>query len=186
MTDFTLHTKETAPEESGEFMDGATAMFGFLPNLMAIAAEAPALIEGYVTLTRIFGKSSFTKGEQQLILLAVSRTNECHYCMAAHTGGTKMAGVDDAVIDAVREDRKIDDPRLQALRKFAQTLTEKRGWAEDADVEAFLAAGFTKANILEMIVGCAVKLMSNYTNHLTGTPLDAALQPMAWEKPGTA
>ncbi len=186
MTDFTLHTKETAPDESGEFMDGATALFGFLPNLMAIAAEAPALIEGYVTLTRIFGKSSFTKGEQQLILLAVSRTNECHYCMAAHTGGTRMAGVDDAVIAAVREDREIDDPRLQALRKFAQTLTEKRGWAEEAEVEAFLAAGFTKANILEMIVGCAVKLMSNYTNHLAGTPLDAALQPMAWEKPGTA
>lgn len=184
MTDFTLHTKETAPGESGEFIDGATAMFGFLPNLMAIAAEAPALIEGYVTLTGIFRKSSFTPGEQQLILLAVSRANECHYCMAAHTGGAKMAGVDDAVIAALREDREIDDPRLQALRKFAQTLTEKRGWAENADVDAFLAAGFTKANILEMIVGCAIKLMSNYTNHLANTPLDAALQPMAWEKPG--
>lgn len=186
MADFILHTKETAPQASGEFMDAATAMFGFLPNLLAVAAEAPALVEGYTTLSRIFGQSSLSKGEQQLVLLSVSRINQCHYCMAAHTGGTRMAGVDDEVIAAVREDREIADPRLQALRKFAQVLTEKRGWADDGEVEAFLAAGFTKANVLEIVVGCAVKLMSNYTNHLADTPLDDGLKPMAWEDPDAA
>lgn len=186
MTDFTLHTKETAPEASGEFMDAATAAYGFLPNLLAVGAEAPVLVEGYTTLSGIFGRSSLSKGEQQLVLLSVSRINECHYCMAAHTGGSKMAGVDDEVIAAVREDREIADPRLQALRKFSQVLTEKRGWADDGEVEAFLAAGFTKANVLEIIVGCAVKLISNYTNHLADTPLDDALKPMAWEKPNPA
>ena len=76
-----------------------------------------------------------------------------------------------------------DDPKLEALRVFTLILTENRGWAAPEAVEAFLAAGFNRQNVLEIIVVIAHKVLSNYTNHLAEPPLDAAFGQFIWTKP---
>ena len=74
----------------------------------------------------------------------------------------------------------IADPKLEALRTFAAIVNEKRGWPEDAEVEAFLAAGYTRQTVLEVILGTSLKVMSNCTNHVTQTALDDAFAQNAW------
>jgi alkylhydroperoxidase family enzyme len=91
-----------------------------------------------------------------------------------------MQKVPTDVVEAIREDRPISDSRLEALRVFTTTVVEKQGWLADEDVAAFLAAGFTKAQILEVILGVSFKTLSNYTNHIADTPLDPAFQAAAW------
>ena len=54
MTDFTLHTEESAPAASKALLTGAKKSYGFVPNLYAAQAEAPALLEGYLSLAKIF------------------------------------------------------------------------------------------------------------------------------------
>ncbi len=129
---------------------------------------------------KIFDESSFSATERQLIILAVSRYNECNYCIAAHTVVAGMQKVPTDVIEAIREDRPIRDSRLEALRTFATSVVEKRGWVTDEQVSAFLAAGFSRAQILEVIVGISFKTLSNYTNHIADTPLDEAFEAGAW------
>ncbi|TDF34944.1 carboxymuconolactone decarboxylase family protein [Alteromonadaceae bacterium M269] len=180
MTNFTTYRIDTAPEGSKPFLESAKKAFGIEANLMGNMAEAPSLLEGYLTLNGIFGKADLSETERQIILMTNNRLNGCTYCMAAHTAISKGAGVPDDVIESLRAGTPIADPKLEALRVFAAKVNESRGWLEDGDVEALLAAGYTKQTVLEVVLGTSLKLMSNYTNHITGTQLDAAFKPTEW------
>ncbi len=183
MSTYVPHTAESAPEASRAGLDKATQKFGRLPNLIAVMAESPAALDGYLALHEIFGRTSFTPAEQQLLLLTVSTVSGCAYCVAAHTmGGGKMAGLSDAVLDAIRDGKPIPDVRLAALSGFAAAMVEKRGWISDAEIAAFLDAGFTKAHVFEVVLAVSMKTLSNYIDHIADTPLDAAMEAHRWTK----
>ena len=179
MPRFPLHTAETAPDAEA-LIANAEKAFGFLPNLLATMAEAPALLEGYMTLAAIFDKSDLSPTERQIILMVNNRLNGCTYCMAAHTAIAKGQGVPNEVVAALRAGTELSDPKLEALRVFAVKINESRGWPEKGDIDALLSAGYTERTILEVILGTAVKVMSNYANHIASTPLDSAFSAVDW------
>ncbi len=181
MTDFEKHTIETAPQAARPILQTALKGYGFVPNLYAAMATAPAILEGYMSLSAIFGKTDLSETERQIILMTNNRLNGCKYCMAAHTTLSQMAGVDNDVIDALRNDTPIADTRLEALRQFAIAVNQSRGWPSDAQMDAFLAAGYTRQTVLEVILGTALKVLSNYTNHVADTDLDDAFKANAWD-----
>lgn len=183
MTQFTAHTLDTAPEAARPIFADVKAAFGFVPNLQAYMAESPELLAGYTALWDLFGKSTLTPHEQQVVYLTANFENECHYCMAGHTTLARMQKMGEDVIAALRVGTALPDPRLEALHRFATLVVRNRGFVEDAEVEAFLAAGFTRRNVLEVVLGAATKLMSNYTNHIVKTPLDAFMKGNEWSKP---
>jgi len=184
MSTFTTYTPETSPAASKALLEGAKAAFGFVPNLQAMMAESPELLAGYTALWDLFAKTSLTPDERQVVLLTVSFENECHYCMAGHSVLAKMQKMDPAVIAALRKGTPLPDARLEALHRFATLVVRQRGWISDGDVNAFRAAGFTRRHVLEVILGIATKVMSNYTNHITDTPLDTFMRGSEWTKPG--
>jgi len=186
MTDLTPHTIETAPEKSHAIMKDYAERFGFVPNVVSILAESPPALNGYATTYGLLGETAFTSAEQQLIFLAVSRANGCRYCVAAHSTAGQMMGLDLDTINAVRDGRPVLDSKLAAIAEFATKMVEKRGHVSTLDTETFLTAGHTKAQVMEIILGCATKTISNYINHMAETPLDDAFSAMAWnpdEKP---
>lgn len=182
MTDFTTHTLESAPKESAPILKNVQGGLGFIPNLLATMAEAPSLLEGYTTLASIFDKSSFTETERQIVMMTNNRLNGCTYCMSAHTLLSQMGKVSEDVIESLRANTPIADAKLEALRQFSITINETRGWPDYGDLEAFLAAGYTQQNVLEVILGTALKVMSNYTNHIAETDLDDAFKSVEWTK----
>ncbi len=183
MTRFDIHSSETAPASSA-ILDGAQKALGFVPNLYATMAESPALLEGYTTLAGIFDKTDLSATERQIILMVNNRLNGCEYCMAAHSTISQMQGVPADVIEALRSGAALSDPKLEALRTFAIRINESRGWPEESDIDALLAAGYTKRTVLEVVLGTSLKVMSNYTNHIATTEVDAAFAPNAWSQDG--
>jgi uncharacterized peroxidase-related enzyme len=180
MTTFTIHTEDSAPGDSKGLIRSATSAYGFLPNLLAVQAESPALLEGYMTLAGILDKTRLSETERQIILMTNNRLNGCTYCMAAHTSLSQMANVPGDVIEALRNGTEIADERLEALRVFAVRVNETRGWLDQHDLDALFAAGYTRETVLDVILATSLKVMSNYTNHLAQTPLDPAFQPNSW------
>lgn len=180
MTDFPVHTVDTAPQASKKLLESTESRVGFIPNLMATMAEAPALLESYVTLGGIFAKTDLSETERQIILMTNNRLNGCTYCMAAHTTISKRAGVPEDVIHALRTDTPIADTKLEALRQFSIIVNETRGWPSDAQVQDLIAAGYSRQTVLEVVLGTAFKVLSNYTNHIAETDVDAAFSPNAW------
>ena len=111
MAEFRRHTVETAGE-SKALLESAQKNFGFIPNLAAVMAESPALLEGYFTLSKIFDKSDLSETERQVILMTNNRLNGCDYCMAAHSTISQMKGVPSDVITALRDNTPIADTKL--------------------------------------------------------------------------
>lgn len=183
MTTFDLHTSETAPEGSLDAMAGVENAFGFLPNIYGVFAESPSVIKAYTSITQLLNRSSFSPAELQLMLLTTSAVNGCEYCVAAHTMGGKKARLDNTVIEAIRGNIPIPDPRLAKLHKFTKSVVENRGWVSPEEVDEFIQAGFTKAQVLEVVLAVSLKTISNYVNHFAETPLDEALEPLAWKAP---
>jgi len=171
---YVVHSLDTAPAAAKENLADAKEAYGFLPNLLGVMAEVPALLKAYRTAMGLFEETSLSPTEQQIVLLAVSQANKCKYCVAAHSVIAKMQKVPGDVVEAARDGRPIVDSRLEALRRFTDAVVVSRGWPSDADTKAFLDAGYSKTQILEVVLGIGVKTLSNYTNHIADTPLDDA------------
>lgn len=180
MTEFRVHTAETAPEASRPVLAQAEKAFGLVPNLIGVFAESPAVAKGYMALAGALQTSSLSALEREVVLISASVENECHYCVAAHTTVTQLQGLDQDVIAAVRAGGPVRDARLEALRRFTTQVVRQRGFVADVDVADFLKAGFTRAQVLELVLGVGLKTISNYVNHLAETPLDAPFQANAF------
>lgn len=182
MTDFTHFDQNNAPEESKPLLENSLKKNGRIPGLHAVMAGAPGLLAAYAVAHEQFMNSSFDADEKTVVWQTVNVEQECHYCVPAHTGIAKMMKVDDAITDALRDETPLPTPKLEALRVFTLLVVRNRGNLSEAEVQTFLDAGFTKQQILEVILGVAQKVMSNYTNHFAGTPIDGVFQKYSWQK----
>lgn len=184
MTKFPVHTSESAPDDAKAFISGVEKKMGFVPSLYGVFAENPTVLNAYTQLSDELAKSGLTPLEQQVVTITASVENHCHFCVAAHTTISEAQGLDLDVIGAVRGDRPIEDTKLEALRLFTKKLVLDRGFVSDADVDAFLDAGYDRAAVLAVILGVALKTISNYTNHVAETPVNEAFQKHAWSPKG--
>ena len=182
MTQFTAHTAETAPAASRPLLEGLGRSLGFVPNLFGVFAESPAALRGGLAIYEAFMSSSLSPVEQQIVMLAVSEANDCEYCVAAHsTLAKRFVKVDPAVVDAVRRRAPLADVRLDALAVFTRKVVEQRGLLSGAEVDALLAAGYTRAQVMEVLLGVGMKTFNNYVDHIAHTPLNDQFKAEAWQ-----
>ena len=181
MTSFPVHTLDSAPDGSKPAMRQLQSAFGMIPNLIGAISTSPVLIDSLVGL---FGKvhgSSFTEAQVQSVLLTDAVTNGSSWAVAFHTALALKEGTDPADVQAIREGRLPKDSKLAALSGLARTMIEKRGRLGDEDVNRFLAAGFGRQHLLEVIAAVAASTITNYTGNITRPPLDAPFQAHAWQ-----
>ena len=183
MTTFTVHDTTSAPAAAQASLSQSEQSYGFVPNLHGVFAESPELLEAYRAIGEIFSRSGFDAAEQQIVLLTINFENSCDYCMAAHSGIAARAGVDRATIDALRAGAELTDARRNALVRFTRLVVQQAGWVDGTEVDAFLAAGWERRHVLDVILAAAYKTMSNYTNHIARTPLDPQFSANAWSAP---
>ncbi len=143
MTNFVIYSAQSAPEAAQPILEGVQKKFGFVPNLMGVMANSAETLEAYTTLMGLFERSSFDRSEKELILLAVSQENGCHYCLAAHGTAASMKGVPQEFINAVRNDRPLSDVRLDALVSLMRSVVGTRGWPDPALTKRFFDHGYT-------------------------------------------
>jgi AhpD family alkylhydroperoxidase len=182
MRKFEIHTSQTAPAESQSVLEAVKKSMGMVPNLMAVMAGNPATLKAYATLTELFANAGFNGIEQQVIALTVSRFNDCHYCMAAHSMMAEMLKLDAASIENLRKGLPLGDTKLESLRKFTQVVVEKRGHISEDDLNLFLKNEYELGHVLGLLVGVSMKILSNYVNDIAKTPLDAPFKKYEWSK----
>ncbi|MEO9274803.1 carboxymuconolactone decarboxylase family protein [Marinomonas sp. 5E14-1] len=182
MSEFTFHTLETTPEGSKAILEGAVEQLGKIPGLYAVMAESPEILTAYTQLHQAFTNTSFNAEELTVVWQTINVEHECHFCVPAHTAIANMMGVDPALTDALRNSQPMPTPKLQALQDLTLSIVRNRGFASDAELEAFYAAGYAQKQVLEIILGLSQKVISNYVNHVAKTPVDEMFQQFAWTK----
>ena len=180
--EFQLHTVETAPAGSRATLESAVERQGYFPNIWAVLAESPAALKGYVALLMsVIQEGALSTPEVMLVLLTVSRENECRICVPINSTYGLKFGLDEATVQAVRQSEPIADARLAALHDLAVAIVETRGKVDQAEVEAFFAAGYDKAHLLDVLALIGAKTITNYLTPMADIPLDEMYQDYAWE-----
>lgn len=168
MAIFTKHNESTSPAEAAKVLSAAKQRYGFVPNLASYLAESPLVLGAVLTLSEQFDQSSLSPQEQQVVLLTISTLNNCSYCRTVHTGLGKMAEVSSDDIQSTIACNPLSNPRLESLRRFTSSIWEEKGSVDEKVVREFLDAGFSKAQVFEVILGVALKTLTNYSNHIAG------------------
>ena len=185
MTNFPVHTIESAPERSKPALKQLQSAFGMIPNLVGAVATSPVLVNCLVGLFGNVHGGSFTEAQVQTVLLTDAVTNASTWAVAFHTALALKEGIDPADVQAIRAGRLPTDSKLAALSALAKTMIENRGRLDDQDIDRFIAAGFGKDHALEVIAIVAASTITNYTGSITKPPLEAPFQAHIWKEPDT-
>ena len=182
MTTLKVHSIESAPEGSKALLEASLKSNGMIPGLHGVLAGAPGILEAYQTIHKLFTQTSFDKEELTVVWQTINVEHACHYCVPAHTAIAKMMKVDDSITEALRNETPLEDSKLEALRTFTLAVTKNRGQVSQEELTTFYNAGYGEQQVLEVILGLSQKVISNYTNHIANTAVDAPFKPFAWER----
>lgn len=174
-------TADNAPEAAKEGVAKAQKANGFLPNLIGVLANAPTALETYQTVSAINARSGLSVAEREAVQITAAAIHGCGFCVAGHTIlAYKKAGLGEDVVNALRDNAKVPDARLNAVATLTRAVIRSRGAVEDSELQAFKAAGFTDANAVEVVLGVSLATLCNFTNNLGKAPLNPQYEPYAW------
>ncbi|NUO48113.1 MAG: carboxymuconolactone decarboxylase family protein [Polyangiaceae bacterium] len=181
---FPKHTVETAPEASRERLREQASKFGFLASPLATMAHSPQTLEAALTLFRLFEETSLSPAQREVVAMTLAYDRGCTYCVAMHSRIVSMMPALAPELDALRAGRAPSDPQLAALSIFVRVAASSHGDVGDHAFVAFLAAGYTEKNALEVTLGIAAYTLSITSNHLTEVEVDPPFWAHRWEKHG--
>jgi uncharacterized peroxidase-related enzyme len=181
---FPRHTVETAPEASRERLREQASKFGFLASPLAAMATSPQTLEAALTLFHLFEETTLSAAEREIVAMSLAYDRGCSYCMAMHSRIVERMPALAPDLDALRAGRAPSDPKLAALAAFVRAVAASHGAIGDVALVAFLAAGYTEKNALEVVLGIAAYTLSISSNHLTEVEVDPPFLAHRWEKRG--
>lgn len=163
---------ESAPTASQPLLQAVHKQIGSVPNLFRLVASSPAALEGYLGMSGALAKGALPAPTRERIALAVAEINGCGYCLSAHAYlGKNLAKLDDAEIAANRSGTS-NDPKAAAAVRFAAKVTELRGKVGAEDLQAVRNAGYSDAQIIEIVQHVALNTWTNYINEVAKTEID--------------
>lgn len=169
-----ISTATTSVQEELQLSEKA---FGFVPNLHKALGVSEQALKSYKMLHELFQQTSFDNTEKTIVWQTINYYHQCHYCLPAHTGIAHMMGIDADIISALHTGQLLNDQKLRVLQETTRALVDQRGELAEEQENAFRAVGYGDQQLIEIVLGVAQKVMSNFTNHLSKTPVDDKFTP---------
>lgn len=162
---------DTTTGKSKELFDAVKGKMGMVPNLLKVMGNSPATLETYLSLGQLTGKGNFKPQFREQLALVIAETNNCDYCLSAHTFIGGKQGLSEEEIKNNRQGLS-EDSKTQAGLQFAKQVTENKGKVNNDDLAAFKAAGYTDEDVVEVILNVVSNTLTNYVNHIAETVID--------------
>jgi uncharacterized peroxidase-related enzyme len=174
MSRITIPAREAVPEASKPILDAVEKQLGVVPNMFRVLALSPAALAGFTSLNGALGKALDVKTRER-IALAVAQANACDYCLSAHTYlALNLAKITSEDAALARQGHSTDT-RADAAVRFAQAVTQTRGQVSDAELAAVKAAGYSEAQVVEIVAVVAENVLTNFLNTVAQTDIDFPL-----------
>ena len=171
MSRLAIPARQDAPVNSQPLLNAVEKQLGVVPNLFRLVSISPAALEGYLGLNGALGRTLDAKTRER-IALAIAQANGCNYCLSAHTYlGLNLAEIDDAEISLNRAGHS-GDAKADAAVVFARKVLDARGRVRDADISEVRLAGFSEAEVIEIVASVALNVLTNYINNVADTDID--------------
>ena len=184
MNQFKIYEIQDSPAEARADLEKIKLSRGVVPNVFAVMAESPQLLKAHLGAREQFDSTTLDKQERQIVRLTISRENLSAYGTAQHSVGAEQEHVPADVIQDIRQGHRLKDKKLEALHAFTAKIVNTRGQVKAEDIKSFMDAGYTRANVLEVILAIGLATLADYTNHIAKTPLDELYASKAWKQVG--
>ncbi|MGA8671730.1 MAG: alpha/beta fold hydrolase [Terracidiphilus sp.] len=168
--------EKSVPASAKGLLDQMRGIFGFVPNLGYALASEPSVLGAYLNLLQSLSTTSLDPVAQQVALAAASRANGADYGVAVHATLAAKIGAPEDVVDALRNGGRLQDPKLEAVRRFAAAIAAKRTQVSDSDVNALKAAGYDHRAAVAIALAAAGKTLVNTVAHLSRPAIDEGFQ----------
>lgn len=166
-----IQVTESATGSNKEIFAALQKGLGMVPNMTRVMANSPAVLQAFAQFNGAMSTAKLSGQIREQIALLTAEANACTYCLSAHSALGKMVGLNQAQIDAARH-RESTDPRTFAALKFAQAVIDLRGGIGDSDFKAVRAAGFSDAEIAEIVAAVALNFFTNFFNRAFDVDVD--------------
>jgi uncharacterized peroxidase-related enzyme len=171
MSRLDIPSRESAPAEIQPVFHSVNKRFGFVPNIYRALSLSPQALTGIIEMQGALARTLDVRTRER-IALAVSEANGCHYCLAAHSYlGSNFAKLSPEEI-ALNRQGQSQDQRAEAALQFAIKVTAERGKVKDEDLDAVRAAGFTDAQVVEIVALCAQFFLTNFLSNVFDVDVD--------------
>lgn len=171
MSSLAIPSVDAAPDASKPTLDAVQKQLGVVPNLFRLIANSPAALAAFTGFQGALAKTLDVKTRER-IALAVAQVNGCDYCLSAHTYlGLNLAKLGAEEI-ALNRQGASGDAKAGAAVQFAARVARERGHVSDADIAAVRLAGFSDAQIVEIVALVAENSFTNYLNEVAKTAID--------------
>ncbi|RDS81300.1 carboxymuconolactone decarboxylase family protein [Dyella monticola] len=171
MSRLPIPTLDAVPEASKPILDTVRKQVGVVPNLFRLIGTSPIALNAYTAFQGALGKALDVKTRER-IALAVAQVNGCDYCLSAHSYlAMNLAKISPEEI-ALNRQGASGDAKANAAVNFASKVTAQRGHVDDADIAMVRDAGFSDAQIVEIVALVAENTFTNYLNEVTKTDID--------------
>ncbi|WP_329082989.1 carboxymuconolactone decarboxylase family protein [Streptosporangium sp. NBC_01469] len=181
---FVTHTAESAPVDARPTVEGVKRKFGYVPAAVGRMATSPQLLKGFLAASAAFEQTTLDPVDREIVVMTVATRNGCHVCVAMHTATLVRLEAPPEVVEALRAGKPLPGARAEALRSFTLAVMDHRGAVGDEEVRAFLDAGYSARNALEVVLGVGAYTISIFANRLIDAPLDPPFQAFAWDGAG--
>lgn len=171
MSRLPIQDPATATGSNKTILEALHKALGVVPNMARVMANSPAVLQAYVNFHGALSASKLSPRLREQIALLAAETNACTYCLSAHTVLGRMAGLDQAQLDGARTGEVVI-ARDRAALAFARAVLGSRGGVSDTDLDAVRSAGFTDAEIAEIVAVVALNVFTNYFNRAFDVDVD--------------
>jgi|TARA_R110000851_G_scaffold34396_1_gene91428 uncharacterized peroxidase-related enzyme len=170
MSNFNVPTREEVSENNQAIFDNLEKGVGFVPNIYAAMGHSKNALGSYLQFSG--AATSLSKKEKEVVDLAVSQLNGCRYCQSAHTAGAKMNGFTDEQVIELRKGTASWDNKISILVKTAVSIAANNGKIGTVALEEFYAAGYTKENVVDLVVAIGIITITNLFHNVTDVAID--------------
>ena len=171
MPRFTIPTRDQAPSASKPILDAVNQQLGVIPNLFRLVSQSPEALAGMTGLSGALVKSLDVKTRER-IAIATAQVNGCDYCLSAHSYlGLNLAKISPEEI-ALNRKGASSDAKADAVVRFAAKVAQGRGNVADEDLEAVRKAGYSDAQIIEIVAIVGENYLTNLFNNVARTEID--------------
>lgn len=165
----------TTPDaKAQELLGGVKKMLGGTPNMFTTLAHSSSALGFAVAGFTGFSASTLSGALREQLALAVAGANGCEYCASAHTALGKMNKIAEEELTN-NLNAKSADTKTQAALTFASKVVTARGHVADADLQAVRSAGYSDAEILDIVAIVAFNTFTNYINNVAKPEVDFPL-----------
>lgn len=163
--------RDTATQPQQDLLDAVQNKLGMVPNFLAVLAQSPDALKAFMGLHHVADAGILDGQTKERIALVVAQDNACQYCVSAHSAIGRKAGLSNEEIAANRNGTSHDDRAAAALR-FAQAVNTHKGEMTEAEFQAIRAAGYSDAEIVELIVHVGMNILTNLIGKVSDVEID--------------